>query len=211
MVLVKEVSEGRVRDRSDHETAVLKHVIVDEMQWVDDGRYGLLDGQVESASKKIQEAIIITAKVKQMDPTGFLEVCGARTQGLTVVGKTGDPASHAVAFLLNNLEPAEANSLAGGTDVTDNAVMRAMNAARVEAVADHEVALLHKVGKWEESHDRSTSKHGANYLNRAQREVEMDRRDAMTPEQRKGLPPMRGRSVLPRLNTSAAKSILGTA
>jgi hypothetical protein len=90
MVLVKEVSEGRVRDRSDHETAVLRHVVVDEMQWVDDGRYGLLDGQVESASKKIQEAIIITAKVKQMDSTGFLEVCGARAQGLTVVGKTGD-------------------------------------------------------------------------------------------------------------------------
>ena len=208
MAKPKIVLEGTVRDRTDHEHDVLDHVVEGEKEWTDRGRLGFVLGQVEGAGKRMDESIIIAARVKQMDPTGFLETCGARASGLEIVGDT--PVKAAVAFLLNHLEPAEAASLASGTDVTDNAIIRCENAARINAVADHEIALVSKVNRWEESHDRSTWKHGDQYLNRAQREAEVTRREGLTKEQRAALAPLEGPSVLKTQTHAVAKAILGS-
>ena len=104
--------------------------------------------QGELFNQKMAEAIIITARVKQMDPTGFLEACGARAMGLTVdgSGQLGEGgAAMAVAYLLNNLEPDEAKSLSEGNDVTDRAIVRAKNTAAAEAATEIDGHLGNKV------------------------------------------------------------------
>lgn len=202
-------SSGVVRDRTDDEIKVLEHVVLSEDGWINGGRFGIISGQVEDAERRMAEAIIITARVKQMDPDGFLEACNARASGLSIDGQ-GDAARAAVAFLLNNLEPDEANSLAGGTDVTDRAVIRCKNAAMVEGALAFDVALVGKVNKWEESYDRSTWKHGDQYLNRTQREVEVTRRKGLTKAQRMELPSLGAEAVLKVQTGAAAKAILGS-
>ena len=200
---------GTHRDNTDEEIKVLNHVIESDAAWNTNGHYGIVEGQVTGIGQKMTEAIIIAARVKQIDHDGFLAACLIRAQGKTVTGQRDNAASHAVAFLLNNLEPDEANSLAGGTDVTDRAVTRAKNAAIISASMEFKGHHYNKVKKWEESNDRSRFSHGAQYLNRAQREVEVTRRLGLTKAQRAALAPLEGPSVLKTQTTASAKAILG--
>jgi hypothetical protein len=204
---------GVHRDCTDHETCVLNHVVESDTDWVTQGHYGIVEGQVTGVDQRMTEAIIITARVKQIDHDGFLAACLIRAQGGTVTGQRDNAASHAVAFLLNNLEPSEANSLAGGTDVTDRAMTRVKNATIVSATNDFKGHFSTKIKTWEESNDRSRFSHGAQYMNRAQREVEVTRRLGLTKEQRAALEQevghMSGPSVLKTQTTVAARAILG--
>ena len=154
----KLVAAAAPRNRTDHEIEVLRHVVKSSTDWVAKGQEGIIDGQVTAVNQKMAEAIIITARVKQMDPTGFLEACGARAMGLTVdgSGQLGEGgAAMAVAYLLNNLEPDEAKSLSEGNDVTDRAIVRAKNTAAAEAATEFDGHLGNKVKRWEESHDKA--------------------------------------------------------
>lgn len=199
------------KTRSDAETSVLSHVATNADRWVSDGQLGIVSGQVEDAERRVKEAIVIAARVKQMDPTGWLEACGARASGLTIVGEVFG-ANAAVAYLLNNLEPAEANSLAGGTDVTDRAITRAKNKATLAASTDFDRHLESKIKGWEESHDHATWKFGADYMPRVPREVEVARRTTLTQEQRVALGPLYGPAKRRVINTLAsAKAILAGA
>jgi hypothetical protein len=200
---------GTHRDSTDEEIKVLNHVVKSDTDWVTKGHYGIVEGQVTGVEQRMTEAVIITARVKQIDHDGFLAACLIRAQGKTVTGQRDNAASHAVAFLLNNLEPDEANSLAGGTDVTDRAMTRVKNATIVSATDDFKGHFSTKIKTWEESHDRSTFSHGDQYLNRAQREVEVKRRLGLTKAQRAALAPLEGPSVLKTQTTASAKAILG--
>lgn len=199
------------KTRSDAETAVLNHVVESADVWVNDGQLGIVIGQVEGAERRMNEAIIIAARIKQMDPTGWLEVCGARAQGLVITGQKFG-ADAAVAFLLNNLEPDEANSLAGGTDVTDRAIIRAKNKATLAASTDFDRHLESKIKGWEQSHDHATWKFGVDYMPRVPREVEAARRTTLTKEQRAALGPIYGPAKRRGVNTLAqAKAALNGA
>jgi len=164
-----------MRDSTEYEIAVLNHATTGCINepldgaagWVRRGRYGTVISHIELAERRCTEAIIIAARVKQMDPTGFLEACGARAMGLTLSG-CPEPShaagvSAAVAYLLNNLEPAEASSLASGTDITDNAITRAKNNATLAGATTHLEHLDDKVEEWEGSYDYAMWKYKDRY------------------------------------------------
>ena len=162
-----------MRDNTEYETGVLNHTTESASEWVKNGRYGTVNSHIELAERRINEAIIIAARVKQMDPTGFLEACGARAMGLTLTG-CPEPShvagvSAAVAYLLNHLEPAEASSLASGTDITDNAITRVKNNATLAGATTHLGHLDDKVKEWEESYDYAMWKYKDRYKPLAER------------------------------------------
>jgi hypothetical protein len=243
MAIPKLDSFGTHRDPTDEEAEVLKHVVTarnagdqeiaddDDSSrddygflvgtdvnhsalWTSQGYFGTVDSQVEKAERKMTAAIIVLARVKQIDPAGFIETCTARALGQEIDVSKHDTsesaiAARAVAFVLNNLAPEEATSLAGGTDVTNRAMTRAKNAAIVKGSDRFDGHFATKIRTWEESHDRSIFSHGDQYLNRAQRETEVTRREGLTKEQRTALAPLVGPSVLKNQTTAAAKAILG--
>ena len=204
---------GTHRDSTDEEIKVLKHVVANDTNWVNQGHSGIVNGQVKGVEAKMTEAIIVTARVKEMDRQGFLEACGARAQGLTLDGAPGGAggAANAVAYLLNNLDPSEANSLAGGTDVTDRAMTRAKNAIIVIATNDFKAHFSNKIHGWEESNDRSRFSHGNQYMNRVEREAEVIRRNGLTRSERAALASnhMDGPAVRKVQTAKAAKAVLG--
>ena len=158
-----------MRDATEHEVNVLNHCGSEgSMPWIDQGRRGTIDKHKRLTRRRINEAIIIAARVKQMDPTGFLEACGARAMGLTLTGlpepNQAAGVTGAIAYLLNHLEPAEASSLASGTDVTDNAITRADNDAILYGATTHLGFLDDKVEEWENSYDYAAWKYKDRYL-----------------------------------------------
>jgi hypothetical protein len=162
-----------MRDNTEYESGVLNHATESANEWVKHGRYGTVNSHIKLAEKRCIEAIIIAARVKQLDPTGFLEACGARAMGLTLSG-CPEPShaagvSAAVAYLLNHLEPAEASSLASGTDITDNAITRAKNNATLAGATTHLGHLDDKVEEWEGSYDYATWKYKDRYKTLAER------------------------------------------
>jgi|TARA_R110000824_G_scaffold398179_1_gene601952 hypothetical protein len=163
------INEPTMRDATEHEVNVLNHCGSEgSMPWIDQGRRGTIDKHKRLTRRRINEAIIIAARVKQMDPTGFLEACGARAMGLTLTGlpepNQAAGVTGAIAYLLNHLEPAEASSLASGTDVTDNAITRADNDAILYGATTHLGFLDDKVEEWENSYDYAAWKYKDRYL-----------------------------------------------
>jgi hypothetical protein len=246
MTIPKLDSFGTHRDCTDEEAKVIKHVVtavnagdqeiadpdapkddygflagtdVDHAAlWTSQGHFGIVESQVEMAELKMTQAIIILARVKQIDHAGFIEVCTARALGQMIDISEHDisdsaSAARAVAHVLNNLAPDEATSLAGGTDVTDRAMTRAKNAAITTGKNIFQGHLASKISMWEESNDRSRFSHGVRYMNRAEREVEVTRRDGLTLSQRKTLESevghMNGPAVGKAPTAAAAKAILG--
>jgi hypothetical protein len=185
--------------------------------WISQGYVGIVSGQIKDAEKKMNAAIIILAKVKQIDPQGFQETCAARALGQLIDGtspRNDGGAAMAVAFVLNNLAPEEATSLSGGTDVTDRAMTRAKNAARTFAAKAHQGHYANKIKGWEESFDRSKFSHGVLYMNRADREVEVKRRAPLGRAARAAIHSevghMDGPAVRKVQTAAAAKAILGS-
>jgi hypothetical protein len=163
------INEPTMRDATEHEVNVLNHCGSEgSMPWIDQGRRGTIDKHKRLTRRRINEAIIIAARIKQMDPTGFLEACGARAMGLTLTGlpepNQAAGVTGAIAYLLNHLEPAEASSLASGTDVTDNAITRADNDAILYGATTHLGFLDDKTAEWELSYDHATWKYKDRYL-----------------------------------------------
>jgi len=163
------INEPTMRDATEHEVNVLNHCgSMGIMPWIDRGRRGTIDKHKRLTKRRINEAIIIAARIKQMDPTGFLEACGARAMGLTLTGlpepNQAAGVTGAIAYLLNHLEPAEASSLASGTDVTDNAITRADNDAILYGATTHLGFLDDKTAEWEDSYDYAAWKYKDRYL-----------------------------------------------
>ena len=186
--------------------------------WASQGYKSTVGKQVRLAEQKMMHCIITLAKVKQIDHAGFIETCTARALGQVIAVAAQDmsdgaQAARAVAHVLNNLAPDEATSLAGGTDVTDRAMTRAKNTAITEGKNIFQGHLASKISMWEESNDRSRFSHGDRYMNRAEREVEVTRRDGLTLSQRKTLESevghMNGPAVGKVPTAAAAKAILG--